>query len=400
MAANTFWRWRGLSAGGERVSGTLTAEGRTQALIALESAGVMPLVLRRLTINKAHWQGRYRYDSIAQLATLLKAGLTLSAALQLLASDHPSPQWQALLQCIARQLEQGNALSAVLRQWPEVFTPLYCAMISAGELTGKLEYCCFHLARQQKAQQRLIQQVKKALRYPLMILLMAVLVVIGMAGFVLPEFASIYRTFNAPLPGLTRMVMTFSQAVQHHYAMLGSLAFLPLLLRPLMRRSRWWTMRRTPLLLRLPVVGSLLRGQTLSQIFTLLSLTQNAGIPFLQGLQNVEETLPCPWWRQVIRQIHQDVAEGKPIWQALAASAVFTPLCVQLVRTGEASGALDSLLEELAQHHSEATLQLADGLTTLLEPLLLLVTGTIIGTLVVAMYLPIFQMGDALGGMG
>ena len=138
----------------------------------------------------------------------------------------------------------------------------------------------------------------------------------------------------------------------------------------------------------------------LSQIFTVLSLTQRAGIAFLQGLETVEETLSCPWWREVITRLHHDVAQGCTIWQAMENSGVFTPLCLQLVRTGEASGALDEMLENLARHHNESTQNLAENLTSMLEPLLLIVTGLIIGTLVVAMYLPIFHLGDAISGAG
>jgi protein transport protein HofC len=147
-------------------------------------------------------------------------------------------------------------------------------------------------------------------------------------------------------------------------------------------------------------MGKLARGQMLSQIFTVLALTQRAGIAFLQGLESVEETLTCPWWHDVIHQLHQEISQGTAIWQAMEKSQVFTPLCLQLVRTGEASGALDDMLDNLARHHNESTQNLAENLTSLLEPALLVVTGLIIGTLVVAMYLPIFHLGDAISGMG
>jgi hypothetical protein len=148
------------------------------------------------------------------------------------------------------------------------------------------------------------------------------------------------------------------------------------------------------------VFGKLLCGQRLSQIFTVLALTQSAGISFLQGLQSVEETLSCPLWRQRLQQVCRQITHGDPIWQALANGGGFTPLCLQLIRTGEASGSLDTMLENLARHHSEQTHQQADNLATLLEPMMLVVTGTIVGVLVVAMYLPIFHLGDAISGMG
>ena len=157
---------------------------------------------------------------------------------------------------------------------------------------------------------------------------------------------------------------------------------------------------RQKLLLRIPIMGSLMRGQKLTQIFTILALTQSAGITFLQGVESVRETMRCPYWVQLLTQIQHDISNGHPIWLALKNAGEFSPLCLQLVRTGEASGSLDLMLDNIAHHHRDNTMALADNLAALLEPALLIITGGIIGTLVVAMYLPIFHLGDAMSGMG
>jgi protein transport protein HofC len=398
MASKQLWYWRGLTADGDPRQGLVWVEDKLAALECAREDGVHPLMLKRRAIRPSQWRAQYSSELMQQLATLLQAGLTLSESLHLLAEQHPIPQWQALMQDLARQLAQGQSLSLAMQDWPEAFPPLYHAMLQAGEMTGKLDYCCAHLARQQEQQQRLSQKVKKALRYPLMILLLAVLVVIGMSVFVLPEFAAIYRTFNTPLPVLTRWVMAMSSTVQQGLPLLVCLTILPFILRPILQRSSRWQMLRPQLWLALPMVSGLIRGRMLSQIYTVLALTQNAGIPFLQGLESVEKTLTCPWWRSVIHQMGESIAQGSAIWQAMAQQTVFTPLCKQLVRTGEVSGSLDKMLENLAHYHSEQTHQQADNLATILEPVMLLVTGVIIGTLVVAMYLPIFHLGDAISG--
>jgi protein transport protein HofC len=398
MANKQLWYWRGLSEQGDARQGNVWAEDKITAMESAQRDGIHPLALTRKAIRKSQWQTQYASELMQQLATLLQAGLTLSESLVLLAEQHPVAQWQALMQDLAGQLAKGQSLSVAMQQWPEAFSPLYHAMIQAGEMTGKLDYCCAHLARQQEEQQKLSQKVKKALRYPLIILLLALLVVIGMSGFVLPEFAAIYRTFNTPLPLLTQAVMAMSSAVQQGLPLIFALVFLPFLLRPALQRSPRWQMLRPRLLLALPIVSGLVRGQMLSQIYTVLALTQNAGIPFLQGLESVEKTLSCPWWRNVIRQTSESIAQGSAIWQAMEKQTVFTPLCKQLIRTGEVSGSLDKMLGNLAHYHSEQTHQQADNLATLLEPVMLLITGVIIGTLVVAMYLPIFHLGDAISG--
>ena len=149
-----------------------------------------------------------------------------------------------------------------------------------------------------------------------------------------------------------------------------------------------------------PLIGSLIGGQQLSLIFTILALTQSAGISFLQGLQSVEESLSCPLWRQRLAQARALIVQGEPIWQALSRCGGFTPLCLQLIRTGESAGALDQMLENLAHHHREQTYQRADSLAAHLEPMMLVITGSLVGILVVAMYLPVFHLGDAIGGAG
>ncbi len=395
MAGNQLWRWRALSQQGEQQTGALWAPDKQTAWSVLLGRDLFPLELKR-SLQQARWQAQHRYEAIHQLATLLQAGLTLSAGLTLLAQQHPARQWQALLQSVADDLSAGCAFSDALRKWPHVFPPLYISMMKTGELTGKLVECSRQLAQQQKTQQQLSAKVKKALRYPLIILALAVAVVLAMVTMVLPEFAAIYKTFNTPLPALTRVVMALATTLQEWGAglMLSLLTAASGLI--FVRRNRRWQRLIQRLLLSSPVIGPLVRRQKLSQIFTVLSLTQQAGITFLQGLESTEETLTCPFWQEKLQTIRHRVMQGAPIWLALNEAEIFTPLCIQLVRTGESSGALDTMLSNLAQHHNEQTFQQADNLASLLEPLLLIVTGLIIGTLVVAMYLPIFHLGDAM----
>lgn len=394
------WSWRGLNVSGEELSGVVWASHRPAVLFELQQRNITVVMLTRQRVNPALWRAQHSCSVISQLATLLQAGLTLSDSLTLLSLQHPIAQWRALLSTLANRLAQGTSLSEGLGQWPQAFPPLYLSMIRTGEITGRLEHCCIELARQQKAQLQLAAQVKKALRYPMIILSLAVLVVIAMTGFVLPEFTAIYRTFNTPLPALTLAVMATASFIERWFIPLLVVPMLPIMLSVTLKKHPAWLRARQQILLALPVMGKLARGQMLSQIFTVLALTQRAGIAFLQGLESVEETLTCPWWHDVIHQLHQEISQGSAIWQAMEKSQVFTPLCLQLVRTGEASGALDDMLDNLAQHHNESTQNLAENLTSLLEPALLVVTGLIIGTLVVAMYLPIFHLGDAISGMG
>ena len=391
MAANQLWRWRALTKEGEHQSGTLWATDRTAAFTRLMRSDLHPLALTRCA-QRHRWQPHHCCEMFRQLATLLQAGLTLSHSLQMLAEQHPLKPWQALLQSIADELCEGSPFSESLKKWPAVFSPLHVSMVKTGELTGKLEECCRQLAQQQKAQQQLREKVKKALRYPAIVLTLAVLVVLAMVILVLPEFAAIYKTFNTPLPMLTQMVMGMAAFIQSY-----ALALFVALLTPL---TAAWALRKNPrwqrMLMHMPVMGALAKGQKLGHIFTVLSLTQQAGIPFLQGLESAEETVESCYWRGILHSVREDIEKGLPVWSSFQKAAIFTPLCIQFLRTGEMSGALDIMLANLARHHTEQTFQRADNLAALLEPVLLIVTGVIIGTLVVAMYLPIFHLGDAM----
>ncbi|WFA24398.1 protein transport protein HofC [Klebsiella pneumoniae] len=423
MATKRLWRWRGIDVQGAPCQGMLWQTKRLEVLQHLQQQRVIPLAVRRCAVKQSLWHPRYSCETIRQLATLLQAGLPLAEGLSLLAQQQSHAQWQALLEALGRELAQGVAFSAALAQWPQAFPPLYLAMISTGELTGKLDICCLQLANQQQEQQRLASKVKKALRYPLIVLSLALLVVLGMLYFVLPEFTAIYQTFSTPLPLLTRMVVAAGDMLSRGWPLLLALLLSPLLLNQLIRRrSDWllllalllsplllnqlirrrsdWLLRRQRLLNALPLIGSLIGGQQLSLIFTILALTQSAGISFLQGLQSVEESLSCPLWRQRLAQARALIVQGEPIWQALSRCGGFTPLCLQLIRTGESAGALDQMLENLAHHHREQTYQRADSLAAHLEPMMLVITGSLVGILVVAMYLPVFHLGDAIGGAG
>ncbi|MCG0456495.1 protein transport protein HofC [Enterobacter cloacae complex sp. ECC445] len=391
MASNLLWRWRALTKEGEPRSGTLWATDRNAACIWLMRNDLHPLTLTRCA-QRHRWRPHHCYEMFRQLATLLQAGLTLAHSLQMLAEQHPLRPWQALLQSIADELSEGAPFSELLKKWPAVFSPLHVSMVKTGELTGKLEACCRQLAEQQKAQQQLSAKVKKALRYPAIVLTLAVLVVLAMVTLVLPEFAAIYKTFNTPLPMLTQMVMGMAEFIRSY-----ALALFAALLGP---AAAAWSLRQNPrwqrMLMHTPVMGELAKGQKLGHVFTVLSLTQQAGIPFLQGLESAEETVESRYWRGILAGVREDIEKGHPVWSSFQKAAIFTPLCIQLLRTGEMSGALDIMLANLARHHTEQTFQRADSLAALLEPILLIVTGVIIGTLVVAMYLPIFHLGDAM----
>ncbi|ALB61668.1 Type IV fimbrial assembly protein PilC [Cronobacter condimenti 1330] len=396
---NQLWRWRGVNKEGAGCTGMLWAQDKVNASLQLLDSDIHPLSLKRASVNKRHWNSEHKILVIRQLAALLQAGVSLTQGLTMLASQHPVAQWQALLGQLAKQLGRGVAFSETLRQWTDIFPPLYISLMQTGELTGKLDVCCQQLAQQQEDQQRLRKQVIKALRYPAFIFAVALLLTLGMTCFVLPQFTAIYRSFNTPLPLITRAVIAFSEGLMKYAVWWLCVMLLVVMVIIRLRRRPQWQLQEAAWLLKLPLFGPLIRGQQLSQIYTVLSLMQRAGIPLLQSLSSVEETLASPLWRQAVSRVKTCISGGLPLWKALEREWVFTALCIQLIRTGEETGALDMMLEKLAGWHLEQTSERAQTLAATLEPLMMIAIGLIVGTLVVAMYLPIFRLGDAMSGM-
>jgi len=392
------FRWQALDTMGLLQEGESLISSQTALLHQLSDRGMLPVSWQRGKCWRVRdWKWQQKIDLVRQLATLLRAGLPLAESLSLLADGHPHAGWRVLLHGLQQRVMAGEPFSQALREWPQIFPPLFPALMQVGELTGQLDECCRQLAEQQRKQQYLRQKVVKALRYPLFILLVALAVSAGMLLFVLPEFVAVYASFDAPLPAFTAGVIALSERLQQAalpLTLIGTVLWM--VLRQLYRRSPQWQMHAQRAFLRLPLLSPLWRGGQLSQIYAILQLTQQAGLTLLHSLQAVEVTLASPLWRDAIAHLQQHIAAGAPLHQALERSLLFTPLCMQLVRVGEEAGALDVMLARLAEWHETQTLARADALAASLEPLMMVVIGGIVGALVIAMYLPVFGLGDAI----
>lgn len=398
MANLCLYSWQAVDSKGELQSGKSLALNSDRLLVDLTENDLLPINWKRDKVwRQRDWKWQQKIDLIRQLATLLKAGLPLSEGLILLAEGHPHKGWQALLLALQQRVLSGEPFSQALRDWPQIFPPLFPALMEVGELTGQLDICCAQLAHQQARQQHLWSKVIKALRYPLFILMVAIAVSCGMLLFVLPEFVSVYASFDAPLPAFTAAVMQLSTGLQSWGLPLTFLfMFILLSWRELRRRSSVWQRYEQRMLLRIPILAGLWRGSQLTQVYTILQLTQQAGLTLLQGLEAVQVTLSSLLWREAIERLQQHISQGKPLHQALDNHPLFTALCGQLVRVGEEAGALDVMLARLAEWHEDQTLSRADSLAASLEPMMMVIIGGIVGTLVIAMYLPVFGLGDVM----
>ncbi|WP_145595405.1 protein transport protein HofC [Yersinia aleksiciae] len=399
MSQQRLFYWRAIGTAGQLHTGTLLATERNIVYKHIFSLGLQPLGIKggkRLSVS--YWRGELLITVTRQLATLLQAGLPLVNSLQLLAKEIDALPWRCLLQEISQQVSQGQSLSESMARYPRIFPRLYPPVIAMGELTGNLEQCCIQLVEHQERQQKLQKKVVKALKYPVFVCIIALVVSIVMLVMVLPEFAQIYQSFDTPLPALTASLLLIS-AFLTDYGLYIAIVLISLCTGYYYaRRNRascqLWEQK---FLLRTPLVSALIRGSCLSQIFQTLAITQHAGLPLTAGLDAALLSVSNDTYRQALLHIQQQITQGTPLYTALAQHPLFPPLCQQLVRVGEESGALDVLLDKLADWHQQQTQDLADNLTQMLEPLLMLIIGGIVGVLVIAMYLPIFQLGDVIG---
>lgn len=328
-----------------------------------------------------------------QLATMLKAGLSIIDSLRLLLDDQPKPQWQYLLSDISQQIAKGESLSTVLKQYHSVFPALYCEIIAIGELTGRLDHSFEQLTAYLEKSLQLQRQIRKAMRYPLFLLSVSVVVIIVMMFIVLPKFADIYQSFDAQLPYFTQLVIDIANKVQQNGILILLVPSLGYFLFQRFFKVRYQlTIDRQKLAL--PLLGQVIQSQCLMQIFHTLATTQQAGIPLLTGLSASANTTGNSYYRDIINKIINGIEQGNAFSQML--SSYFPKLCVQLVHAGEESGSLDVMLNNLSLYYRQQNQTLTDNLVKAFEPILMLFLALIIGGLVISMYLPVFQMGDVI----
>ena len=330
-----------------------------------------------------------------QLATMLKAGLSIVESLRLLIDEQPKVQWQYLLTDISQQITKGESLSIALKQHHSVFSELYCEIIAIGELTGRLEQSFEQLTCHLERSLSIQDQIKKALRYPLFLLFVSVLVIMVMIFIVLPKFADIYQSFDAELPYFTQLVIDITNNVKQEglFILLAiTLCYLFFYYVVIVR----YRLIMDKYKLKLPLIGPIIQSQCLMQIFHTLTITQQAGIPLLTGLTASSKTIGNCYYRDIINQIMTGIKQGNSFSQMLASYPALPKLCVQLVHAGEESGSLDIMLNNITLYYQQQNQTLTDNLVKAFEPSLMLILATIIGSLIIAIYLPIFQMADVI----
>lgn len=393
--------WRGRDAQGALHRGESLAANREALRRQLCRQGLREVRVQRKRKALLQRSTRLRAAEIAlftrQLATMLRAGLPLVQAFDLTAQTlQPGPLRERISQ-LRDGVAAGLPFANALRQHPRDFEPLYCNLVAAGESSGTLDVLLERLAQHLERSEALKARVAKALRYPLIVLAVAFGVTALLLVKVVPAFAATFGDLDAELPKLTQAVLAMSEWTQLWWPwLLGLPTGTALVLRLGRERSvacRHWCERR---LLHIPALGSVVKRAALARLCRTLATTFAAGLPLVDALAASAGATGNVVYQDAVMQVRSDLATGQRLSRALQQSALFPPLLVQLVAVGEESGTLDSLLARCAGIYEEEADRLTDKLTAMLEPLIMAVLGGVVGVLLLALYLPMFQLGSVL----
>ncbi len=332
-----------------------------------------------------------------QFATMIDAGLPLVQCLEILASQQNNATFKEVLLKVKGDVEAGSTFADALRKHPHIFNELFCNLVAAGEAGGILDTILNRLANYIEKSMNLKKKVKGAMVYPATVLGIALIVAAGMLIFVIPVFQKMFADMGGTLPAFTQLVINLSELLRKYFVVIIAVLFLLIFLFRRYYRTESGREAVDSTLLKIPIFGELIRKVAIAKFTRTLSTMLSSGVPILESLDIVSRTAGNKTIEKAILKTKVSIGEGKTIAEPLAASGIFPPMVVQMISVGESTGALDSMLSKVADFYDDEVDAAVAALTSLLEPLLMVFLGGTIGALVIAMYLPIFQMASILG---
>jgi len=333
-----------------------------------------------------------------QFSTMIDAGLPLVQGLTILAEQSENPTFKAILKEITKDVEGGSTLAEAMKKHPKIFDSLFVNLVAAGEVGGILDTILRRLAQFIEKAQKLKTQIKGAMTYPIVVMAIAIVVIAVILVFVIPVFEDMFKSFGSALPGPTQIVVNMSRFLKSniHWVLIAFGAMIYGFKR--YRGTASGRKQTDALFLKLPIFGNLLKKTAVARFTRTLGTMISSGVPILDALDIVARTAGNVVIEEIIYEVRGSIAEGQTIAEPLSENDIFPGMVIQMIAVGEATGALDSMLEKIADFYDEEGDAAVAALTSMLEPLLMVFLGGSIGGLVIAMYLPIFGMAAAMGG--
>ena len=332
-----------------------------------------------------------------QMATMMKAGVPLLNAFNITAEGLEKESMRDLVGKIKNEVAGGSTFADSLKKHPEYFDDLYCSLVASGEQSGALETLLDRIATYKEKTEALKAKIKKAMKYPIAVVCVAMIVTIILLVKVVPQFEEVFEGFGAELPAFTQMVINLSEAVQNYwYFALGGIFVIGFLVKRTLKSSKAARDAVDRLVLKLPIIGEILDKSAVARFGRTLATTFAAGVPLVDALDSVAGAAGNVVYAEATQKIKEDVSTGQQLQFAMKSSGIFPSMAVQMVSIGEESGALDEMLEKVATFYEDEVDNMVDGMTSLMEPIIMSVLGVLVGGLIVAMYLPIFQLGSVV----
>jgi len=392
------FEWEGRDKNGKIVRGEIRAGGEAQVSASLRRQGIL---LTKLKKRRTSGGRSVKQKDIAlftrQLATMMKAGVPLLQAFDIVGRGAVNPRLTKLLGDIRADVETGTSLSAAFRKHPMQFDALYCNLVEAGEAGGILEQLLERLSIYQEKTIALKNKIKAALMYPVAVLMVAFIVVVVIMVKVVPAFKDVFSSFGADLPGPTLVVIAMSEffVATWPFILLGMVGGGYMFMQA-WRRSEKMQMVMDRLLLRIPIFGGLINKSVIARWTRTLSTMFAAGVPLVEALDSVGGSAGNAVYAEATQKIQRDVSTGSALTTAMQSTGVFPNMVLQMTSIGEESGSLDHMLAKAAEFYEDEVDDMVKGLSSLMEPIIIVILGTIIGGIVVAMYLPIFKIGSVV----
>ncbi|PZP64680.1 MAG: type II secretion system protein F [Azospira oryzae] len=389
------YAWEGRDKSGRLIKGEMRATGEALVSATLRRQGINVIKIRkqRSRIGKKITEKDITLFT-RQLATMMKAGVPLLQAFDIVARGHANPSVSRLLNEIRTEVETGSALHQAFRKHPLYFDSLFCNLVEAGEAAGILDNLLDRLATYKEKVLAVKGKIKSALFYPMSIIVVAFIITAVIMIFVIPAFKELFASFGADLPTPTLMVISISNFfVDWWWALFGGIAFSIWLFFFTWKRSTSMQQALDRLFLRLPVFGEVIRKATIARWARTLSTMYAAGVPLVEALDSVAGAAGNYVYWQATKKIQAEVSTGTSLTVAMQNTNVFPSMVIQMTAIGEESGSLDAMLSKVADFYEEEVDNAVEALSSLMEPMIMVVLGVLIGGLVISMYLPIFKMG-------
>jgi type IV pilus assembly protein PilC len=395
------YTWEGTDKKGTRITGESRATDVNMVKADLRRQGVNPLKVRKKPVSLFSTKKKITSADVTifsrQLATMMSAGVPMVQAFDIVGRGHENPSMQELILTIKADVEGGTALADALKKHPLHFEDLFVNLVRAGEHAGVLETLLHKIATYKEKTESIKGKIKKAMFYPAAIVAAAIVVTAILLIFVIPQFESLFSNFGADLPAFTKLVVSISHFVRDSWwVILGSVFAAVYFFIGAWKRSRKLRHTVDRLLLKIPVIGMILNKSAIARFSRTLATMSAAGVPLVEALDSVSGATGNVVYSDAVLRMREDVATGQSLQLAMKQRNLFPNMVIQMVAIGEESGSLDDMLNKVADFYEEQVDNAVDAMSSLMEPLIMVVLGTLVGGLVVAMYLPIFKMGSAI----